>query len=256
MSATSNAASQKQEIILKYPILAPDFDMTYSVLEVIRESQTTSHLVIEENEYLDVYYLKRLILPKDEKGAKVKKYYANLEDFGRSCLVPCEMVRVIKTETFDHPNETTEELLVFFEWGEPDCIDLSRLTSIQTLKYLKNILEMLKNVFATRGVTNNNICLHNVVLVGSQLKISGWKPIQNPDSDEKLNWREFIVGSYGKKRLDMCCLGLLWMELCEANVKDIIESPDMSFSDFFDRVVDRASDSGKFGVDHVIFTKM
>jgi hypothetical protein len=57
------------------------------------------------------------------------------------------------------------EFLVCFEWGEPDCIDIERLTSIQTLKFLKNIVEILETTYNISKLTHNNVCLHNLVLV-------------------------------------------------------------------------------------------
>lgn len=256
MSAGSDSPENKPENELAHALLFPAFDSEFAVLEVIRESPGSSHLVVEDCEYADVYYLRRLVLRRDEAAARTKKYYKNLEEFGRSCLVPVEMVKVLRLEETSNPLDQTDELLVFSEWGEPDCIDLARLTAIQTLKYLKNINEMLRTVFVTRGITNNNIALHNVVLVGSQLKLSGWKPLIIVDKKPDLDWREYIAVTYGKKRLDLCLLGLLWMQLCEIDVSDILEASDLTFSDFFDRIVDKASSSGKFGVDHMLFAKL
>jgi hypothetical protein len=263
---SENGQSPKKEaIILKYPILAKNFDQDYEILEVIRETPSITHLVVEEIEYGDIFYAKRLIMKKGDSLEKTKAYYRALEEFTESRVAPQDMIRVWRINVFENAIDNTEEVLVLFEWGEPDCIDLSRLTAIQTLKFLKNIFEMLDVTYNIRKLTHNNICLENIVLVGSQLKLSGWKPLLPPAdvsegsplfSTDQLNWRDYICLKFGRKRLDSCLVGVLWIQLHEISLDCVSEESKVKFPEFVEKIQECLLNSGKFPPDHVLITKM
>ena len=79
-----------------------------------------------------------------------------------------DMIKIAQVLTHNNDETNENELLVFFEWGEPDCIDLERLTNAQTLKFLKNICDILKTTYKATKLTHTNIKLDNIVLVGNQ----------------------------------------------------------------------------------------
>ena len=88
------------------------------------------------------------------------------------------MIKIFNVSEFHLENgDPNIEILIFFEYGDPDCIDLEKLTTIQTIKFLKNIAEILESTYNVTKMSNNNISLENIILVdSSQLKLSGWKP--------------------------------------------------------------------------------
>lgn len=50
----------------------------------------------------------------------------------------------------------------------------------------------------------------------------------NPRVDY-LPWKQYVAKNYGMKRLDMSMVGLLWMELAEIDIKEILENKRMVF---------------------------
>lgn len=167
---------KKEAVILRFPILLPDFDVHNEVLEVLKEAPDCSLLIVEDIEFGDLYFIKRLLLEPGERREKVKNYYKTLESFSKSSLAPADLIKIWKTTSFVNKSDGSEEFLVNFEWGEADCIDLSRLTKIQTIKFLKNIIEILEVTYNITNICHSNISLKNILLVGSQLKLSGWQP--------------------------------------------------------------------------------
>ena len=59
-------------------------------------------------------------------------------------------------------------------------------------------------------------------------------------------WRHYISKNYGKSRLDICHLGLLWLELLEIDVKDIYNDEKMVFPKFISLVNSKISLKGLF----------
>lgn len=188
----SDTEEPQETVVLKYPILSKDFDSNYEVLQVLKEEENKSHIIIEDLVYNDIIYLKRLIIKGSPTTKRVSRYYNQLLELSQSEFAHTDMVRLYKIEEFSLPQGDTTELLIFFEYGEPDCIALDELTTIQTIKFLKNITEILETTFGITKLTHNNISLENIVLIDeSQLKLSGWKPLlpSNEVDEGKINSR-------------------------------------------------------------------
>lgn len=165
------------EAKLQQPVHCADFDDTYALVAVVAESDNLAKFVVQDREYEDMYYVVKYVLQKDEKSEKIKNYFKALAEFTRSSFSPLDMIKIWRTESTPLPeNEDLEEFLVFFEWGEPDCIDLGRLTKTQTMKFLKNILDILETTYRIPKITHGDICLENILLIGNQLKLGGWRP--------------------------------------------------------------------------------
>lgn len=127
---------------------------------------------MEDKNYGDILFLKRQIYTDEADFESAKEYFTVLEEFSQSNFSPMDMIKIAQVISYnpndiqyqkflinwirdeensqagskhsDRPRGTQFELLIFYEWGEPDCIDLERLTNAQTLKFLKNICEILK----------------------------------------------------------------------------------------------------------------
>ena len=256
----SEGGSERDEPIegpvLKHPILTPDFETTYVILDIICETESFSKVIIEDLEYADRYYLVRYVLEQNSKSEKIKNYYTSLEQFTKSILSPPDMIRLWKTASH-FTTESTEEFLVFFELGEPDCIDLTRLTKVQTLKFLKNMIEVLETTYRVTSITNGDVCLDNILLVGNQLKLGGWRPYFVGTGETEDSWRDHVVRISGKKRLDILGVGLLWMQLCQVELKEIIATRELPFEQFTSKVLDLLhTRHDTFPEDHILVTKM
>ena len=194
-SMSERASDEGEEytpIQLKHAIVCHDFSSTYDVLQAVSESPTVSKLVIEDTEYEDRYFLMRYVLQDGDRDDKIKNYFKALEQYTKSSFSPLDMIKVWRVETTRIPDANNEEeLLVFFEWGEPDCIDLSRLTKMQTMKFLKNILDILETTCRITKITHGDVCLDNILLIGNQLKLGGWRPyfISAPEGESNISLR-------------------------------------------------------------------
>lgn len=146
-----------QPITLNIPILNPAFQENFEILEVAKEEDTCSNLVVEDRSYGDILFLKRRIFTDTFQYEHSKEYYNILEEFSQSNFSPMDMIKIAQVLTYSKEDCSQHELLVFYEWGEPDCIDLDRLTNQQTLKFLKNICDILKTTYIATKLTHNNI---------------------------------------------------------------------------------------------------
>lgn len=69
-------------------------------------------------------------------------------------------------------------------------------------------------------------------------------------------WKDHVVRMYGRKRLDLLLVGLLWMQLYMVNMGDVFAKQKMSFLEFETFVMDAARADPRFGPDHLLVTKM
>lgn len=214
--ASENNMSKASAVQPKHPICSEDFHKDFVILEILRESVEVGHYVVEDLQYGDVFYVKRISIIRSEEFNRQAKYYKVLEEFGANTFSPRDLLRYFMVnEWLSAENPSLGELLVFAEWGDFDCIDLARITLLQTVKFLKNVLEILQATYAGCKLTHGNIKLENVVLVRGQLKLAGWKPVPGQTLEEgtKVNWRRYVYRNYGKARLDLVLVGLLWLQL-------------------------------------------
>jgi hypothetical protein len=252
----SEGEPKYEEPVLKYPIHSPEFEGTYTVLSILSETETLSKLVIEDTEYADRYYLLRYILDKDEKAEKIKGYFITLEELTKSSFSPLEMIKLWRTSTYKLSGDNgQEEFLVFFEWGEPDCIDLARLTTTQTIKFLKNMMDILDTTYRITGITHSSIFLENILLIGNQLKLGGWRPFFYSRGNGDY-WKDHVARWCGKKRLDIVMVGLLWLQLAQVDLGPIIADQELGFEEFKRLVAEKVRECGKFSSHHVLLTKM
>ena len=106
-------------IVLGYPIKSENFRVQYKVLEVIREAEDVSHLVVEDIHYKGLYYLKRMIIREKATFERYLNYYKCLEEFTKSKFSPVCMVKLWMVGDSSLDEEGSYELLLYFEWGSP-----------------------------------------------------------------------------------------------------------------------------------------
>lgn len=175
-------------VTLLHAVETPDFYDTYAIVQVLADNHNLTRMVVEGIEDGEKYYVLRYRLVPGDKAEKIKNYYATFEQFSKGIFAPSDLLRLWKTSTHQLKPESgessdnrsqehaAEEFVAFFEWGEPDYIDLPRLTNMQAIKFLRSLVEILETTADMTRLTHGDICLENIILVGAQLKLSGWKP--------------------------------------------------------------------------------
>lgn len=61
---------------------------------------------------------------------------------------------------------------------------------------------------------------------------------------------------FGKRRLDLLLIGLLWMQLYMVNIGEVFTNKKMPYLEFEAFVMQAAQADSRFGPDHVLVTKM
>lgn len=70
------------------------------------------------------------------------------------------------------------------------------------------------------------------------------------------NWKDHIVRLYGKKRLDITLVGVLWMQLCQMDVSKLFTDKQLEFDQFETYLLEALVTTQTFDRDHVLLTKM
>ena len=132
---TEPTVTEQKEVNLAMPILNPTFKDNFEILEISKELENRTDLVVEDRNYGDILFLRRIIFKDDNLYEQSKEYFTVLEEFSQSNFSPMDMIKIAQVLTYNDEENSQNELCIFFEWGEPDCIDLERLTNAQTLKF-------------------------------------------------------------------------------------------------------------------------
>lgn len=67
---------------------------------------------------------------------------------------------------------------------------------------------------------------------------------------------EFISKYYGEPRLDVFLMGLLWVELMNIKLNDIIPNKDANLDQILIKLLEVAKTNEKIGPNHIITTKL
>ncbi len=126
-----------------------------------------------------------------------------------------DIVRIVDIFDFEDPANNFYELVLIFDYGEKDRIDVSNIQSHHINKFLNNICMLFKVLKEFDGIYHGNLNLENIILIDNELKIGGFKP-RNEKFDK--NWKYSIIQKHGPFRFDLFCIGLIWLRFLDFDI--------------------------------------
>ena len=200
--------------------------------ELIRDSNTRKHYIVEDIEVdpstLDdpdaplFYYLKQEIFSEKHKYQNAVEYYRKLLAYCKSTFAKTDIAKLNYVFDFDDNEEGYYEVVVIFEYGESDRIDIESISNNHINKFLKNVCLLLSELKSYDKIYHNNIFLKNIVLVDGELRLSGFRPFHRGGFSAEDDWKVELAKEHSPFRLDLYLLGLLWLTFLNIKLNDVI----------------------------------
>ena len=159
----------------------------FIIHELLKENQKNKHYIVEDLEadqaYMSdqenhvFYYLKQIILHDPEEYKFTLQYYKKLFEYCQTPFAKSDIIKLNNLFNFDNNMESYYEIVILYEFGESDRIDVENIEKQHINKFLKNACLLLKDLKKFDNIYHGNIFLRNIVLVNNELKISGFKPV-------------------------------------------------------------------------------
>lgn len=198
----------------------------YFFHEILKASATNRHYIAEDLEHDastspsgGFFYLKQSIYTNKGEYQFALRYYQKLANYCKMPFAKTDIIRLHQIHNFDVEEDNYFEVVLIFDLGEPDRIDIDNIESQHINKFLKNVCLLLQDLKKFDEIYHGNIYIKNIVLVSTELKLSGFKPIylDNPDYQ---TWKVELARNYGHFRSDLYLIGLIWLRFLGANVEE------------------------------------
>lgn len=208
----------------------PHISRRFHIHESIKKSSFSNQYVAEDLEVdatlpnvIMYYFLKQNIYHNESEFNYALIYYQKLQSYCKQPLAKPDIVKLYQVYQFADPSNNYFELVMLFELGEADRIDIDQIQVQQITKFLKNVCILLQDLKSKNDLYQGNICIKNIVLTDNELKISGFKPIflDNPDYS---NWKTDLCRKYSHFRLDIYMIGLIWLRMMGSNPDEITKT--------------------------------
>ena len=72
---TESAVNEQKEVNLAVPILNPTFKDNFEILEISKEETNRTDLVVEDRNYGDILFLRRIIFTENNRYEQSKEYF-------------------------------------------------------------------------------------------------------------------------------------------------------------------------------------
>ena len=193
--------------------------------EILKGSPTNRHYIVEDLEHDastslsgGFFYLKQSVYANKGEYQFALRYYQKLVNYCKMPFAKTDIIRLHQIHNFDVEEENYFEVVLIFDLGEPDRIDIDNIESQHITRFLKNVCLLLQDLKKFDEIYHGNIYIKNIVLVNGELKLSGFKPIylDNPDYQ---TWKVELVRKHGHFRSDLYLIGLIWLRFLGANVE-------------------------------------
>jgi hypothetical protein len=198
----------------------------YFFHETLKATNTNKHFIAEDLEH-DVstspsggfFYLKQSLYSHKGEYQFALRYYQKLATYCKMPFAKTDIIRLHQIHNFDIEEENYYEVVLIFDLGEPDRIDIDNIESQHINKFLKNVCLLLQDLKKYDEIYHGNIYIKNIVLVNTELKLSGFKPIYL-DNPNYQTWKVELARKYGHFRSDLYLIGLIWLRFLGANVEE------------------------------------
>ena len=227
-------ASEPQElevpVQVEFETRLPFLKQKFFFHEKIKESPHSKHFAVEDITTEDpqvrvLLYLRQFLCRSREEYEYSIAYYQKIKAYCASQFSKNDIIRVLSVHFTEEESEGYYELVVLFEYGEADRIDVERIEKQHIHKFLKNITVLLADVKKS-DIYHSNIKIENIVLILSDLKLSGFKPlfIKNPDVEP---WKKELIEQFSFSRLDLFLIGVLWLRFLGENLLEVIKGKSL-----------------------------
>lgn len=197
--------------------------------EMIKDGEFARHYIVEDIEVDPAtlndpeaplfYYLKQLKFKDKAEFLFAKKFYMKIYNYCKMPFAKNDIVNLNYLFDFDNEIDRYYELILVYDYGESDRIDVENISTAHINKFLKNVCLLLNDLKKFDGIYHGNIFLKNIILVNNELKLSGFKSRHLADAGIK-SWKNELAKQYGVHRLDLYLIGLLWMVFLNVQVDD------------------------------------
>ena len=200
--------------------------------EMIKDGEFARHYIVEDIEVDPAtlndpeaplfYYLKQMKFKDKAEFLFAKKFYMKIFNYCKMPFAKNDIVNLNYIFDFDNDNDEYFELILVYDYGESDRIDVENISTAHINKFLKNVCLLLNDLKKFDGIYHGNIFLKNIILVNSELKLSGFKA-RHLDNDNVKSWKNELAKIYGVHRLDLYLIGLLWLVFLNVHVDSYID---------------------------------
>lgn len=180
---------------------------------VIKTTPQTAHYIVEDqnppNNYKDSIFYMKQILFKDRKSYEDSlDFYTRYLNYSYTPFGKSDILKLQHLYQLSFPEENYFEIILLEEYGESDRIDIPKIEQKHITMFLKNLCLLLEHIKKLQELYHGNIQIGSIILINNSLKLGGFKPVL---SNERLSWKKEIFKKYGKFRLDLYMVGILWI---------------------------------------------
>lgn len=215
--------------VREFKTAIPDFLNQFIIYDSLKISENTYHLIVEQVPLDDepplFLYLRQTKFKTMDEGMYFLKYFQKLESYCNLPFAKSDITRLLRLVHFEDPISKIFEVLVFYELGEPDRIDIESALPEQIIHFLRNICILLQDL-KSYNLYHHNLHPGCLVLVNQELKLSGFKPC-DLESSVALNndkWKNTLCQKTGHYRTDVFLLGVLWIKFLREDLSQIVVS--------------------------------
>jgi hypothetical protein len=212
---------------ISVPSRIPALATRFYFHEALKQSAFAKHFVAEDLEappgapYSQMYYFfKQNLYEHEPEFRHALTYYQTLRNYCAQPLAKSDVVKLNEVMSAEDAASSHFEVVLLFDLGESDRIDIDQIQIPQITKFLKSVCLLLLDLKNRSDLSHGNISIKNIILCDNELKISGFKPIftQNPNFQ---NWKTEMCERFSRYRLDLYMIGLIWLRLLGSRIEEL-----------------------------------
>lgn len=205
----------------------PEIEGRFYFHELLKKSAFSSHFLVEDLQAppnapysLMYYFLKQNTYESEAEFRYALAYYQKLQGYCAQPLAKSDIIKLHQVWSAEDAPNSAFELVLLFDLGEADRIDVDQIQVPQITKFLKSVCLLLQDLKRRSDLYHGNISIKNIVLAENELKISGFKPIFL-NNQRFSNWKTELCARYSHYRLDLYMIGLIWLRLLGSRIEEL-----------------------------------
>lgn len=203
----------KRHQSLKLDSRMEDVIQKYFVHMVIKKSSQTAHYIVEDQSHSknyqdNIFYMKQMFFDDQKSYEESLDFYSRYLNYSYTPFRKNDILKLQHLYQLSFPEDNYFEIILLQEYGESDRIDIPKIESKHITLFLKNLCLLLEDIKKLQELYHGNIQIKSIILINNTLKLGGLKPLL---SNEQLSWKKEIFHLYGKYRLDLFMVGILWI---------------------------------------------